>query len=112
MDTAAAITCITPQTAERLGIEVRRPLRRDKVATAHSHRLTIVPVVKLRSIAVGPFRIEGLEVQVIEFPSELRIRGCLGVNFLARFRPTFEFILRRWCCARCQVNTVALKEEC
>jgi len=36
VDTAAAITSITPRTTERLGIEVRHPLRRDKVATAHA----------------------------------------------------------------------------
>ncbi|RLC56574.1 MAG: hypothetical protein DRI80_16095 [Chloroflexota bacterium] len=91
VDTAAAITSITPRTAERLGIEVRHPLRHDRVATAHSRRLVLVPVVKLDSIAVGPFQVEGLEVQIIEFPSQLRIHGSLGINFLARFRPTFEF---------------------
>jgi hypothetical protein len=51
VDTTAAATTITPQTAERLGIELQHPLRRDKVATAHSRRLVawqLAPFVLIR----------------------------------------------------------------
>jgi len=41
-----------------------------------------------------------VEVLVVSLPAELRVDGVLGVNFLERFRPTFEFeqavlVLRR-----------------
>jgi len=37
----------------------------------------------------------------VPLPAELRVDGVLGVNFLERFRPTFEFeqavlVLRRF----------------
>jgi hypothetical protein len=40
---------------------------------------------------VGGIIVEGLEVLVVTFSPGLRIHGVIEVNFLARFRPTFEF---------------------
>jgi len=35
--------------------------------------------------------IEDLEVILLELPSQLKLNGLLGVNFLERFRATFDF---------------------
>jgi len=49
------------------------------------------PVVYLSNLQVGTQRVTDLEVLVVPLPGELRVDGILGVNFLERFRPTFEF---------------------
>jgi clan AA aspartic protease (TIGR02281 family) len=89
-DTGAAWTAITRDVAELLGIDLRRPLRRQRIWIAHRQAVR-VPVVRLDEIRVGGHRVRGLEALILQFPEELRIDGLLGVNFLERFRPTFEF---------------------
>lgn len=89
-DTGAALTVITKDVAELSGIDLQRPERSQRVFVAHRQTFE-APVVSLNRVAVGSYEALDLEALVLEFPSELRIDGLLGVNFLEKLRPTFEF---------------------
>lgn len=90
-DTGAALTGLTYECLQDLGVDMSRPEGRQPLATAQSRSVVTVSTFKLQSLEVGPFRIDGLEVTLLELPPELRIDGVLGVNFLERFRSTFDF---------------------
>ena len=88
-DTGAVITMLSRQVADELGLDLSHPLRRERIASVH--RMAWAPVVRLDSLQVGSQRVTDIEVLVLSFPADLRVDGLLGVNFLERFRPTFEF---------------------
>jgi len=50
-----------------------------------------VPSFRLQSLQVEGIVVQALEVLVITFASQRRIDRVLGVNFLERFRSTFDF---------------------
>jgi len=50
-----------------------------------------VPGFRLQSLQVEGIIAQALEVLVITFSPRLRIDGVFGVNFLERFRSTFDF---------------------
>jgi hypothetical protein len=50
-----------------------------------------VPSFRLQSLQVEGITVQALAVLVITFSPQLRIDGVLGVNFLERFRSTFDF---------------------
>lgn len=88
-DTGAAITMLSHQAAEEMGLEVSSPFRQERIASVH--QTASAPVIRLSSIQVGSCRLTDFEAIVLPLPVELRVDGLLGVNFLQRFRPTFEF---------------------
>jgi len=88
-DTGAAITMLSQQVADELGLDLSHPLRRERIASVH--QVAWAPVVRLESLQVGSRRVTDIEVLVLSFPSDLRVDGLLGVNFLERFRSTFDF---------------------
>ncbi|MBI2504731.1 MAG: clan AA aspartic protease [Candidatus Latescibacteria bacterium] len=88
-DTGAARTVLSSQIAEEMELDLRRPVRHERIASVH--QLAHVPAVRIDSLQVGSRRVPGLEVLVCSFPPALRVDGLLGVNFLERFNPTFEF---------------------
>lgn len=99
-DTGAVFTALTQPCLEDLGIDIYRPQGRQHIAVAQSREVVTVPTFRLDCLEVGPFVVEGLEVTLLGLPPELRIDGLLGVNFLERFRVTFDFedqvlVLRR-----------------
>jgi len=61
------------------------------IGIAHTTRTPSIPIFKLDSLQAGDVEVTDLEIGVVDFSPRLRIDGALGVNFLARFRPTFEF---------------------
>jgi len=90
-DTGAAWTALTPTSLERVGIDPARPMRTLLVATAQSRQIVPVPTFRIDDLRLGPFKAHGLEVVMLELPESLALDGLLGVNFLDRFRPTFDF---------------------
>ena len=50
-----------------------------------------MPSFRLQSLQVEGIIVQALEVLVVTFSHQLRIDGVLGVNFLERFRSTFDF---------------------
>jgi clan AA aspartic protease (TIGR02281 family) len=89
VDTGAALTLLSQQAAEEMGLDLSRAVRQEHIASIH--RTVPVPVLLLESLQVGAHRVSDMEVVVLPLPPELRIDGLLGINFLERFRPTFEF---------------------
>lgn len=89
VDTGTAMTMVSIRVAEEMGLDVDHPARYTPIASVH--KVAEAPVVRIDSLQVGGKRVTGMEVLVISLPPELRLDGLLGVNFLSRFRPTFEF---------------------
>ena len=88
-DTGAAMTVLCWRVAEEMGLDLTRPVRQERIASIH--QVAQAPVICLSSLQVGSRRATDIEVVVLSLPPELRVDGLLGVNFLGRFRPTFEF---------------------
>lgn len=80
---------ISRKVAEEIGLDLSHPIRRERIASVH--QMAWAPVVRLGSLQVGSQRVTDIDTLVISLPADLRIDGLLGVNFLQRFRPTFEF---------------------
>lgn len=83
------MTMLSRQVAEEMGLDLNRLVRQERIASIHQVAQT--PVIRLSSLQVGSRRVTDLEVLVMSLPPDLRVDGLLGVNFLERFRPTFEF---------------------
>ena len=90
VDSGAAYCCITPEIARLLGYDLRRPMARHSIASAQGVDAE-VSSFRLQSLQVEGIIVQALEVLVITFSPRLRIDGVLGVNFLERFRATFDF---------------------
>ena len=90
VDSSAAYCCLTPEIARLLGCDLRRPMARRSIASIQSVDVE-VPSFRLQSLQVEGIIVQTLEVLVITFSPRLRIDGVLGVNFLERFRSTFDF---------------------
>jgi len=88
-DTGAARTLITPDVALDLELDVRSPVRQERIASVH--HVVSAPVVRLVSVQIGAQRLANVEALVLPLPVELRVDGLLGVNVLEHFRTTFEF---------------------
>jgi predicted aspartyl protease len=90
VDSGAAYCCITPEIARLLGYDPHRPMARRSIASVQGVEAE-VPSFRLQSLQVEGIVVQALEVLVITFSPRLRIDGILGVNFLERFRSTFNF---------------------
>ncbi len=99
VDTGAQRTIISHDVADTLEMDIANPLRFEAIVTAE-RQTAPAPVVRLDSVQLGGIRVRGLEASVFDLPPTLRADGLLGLNFLRRFRVTFEFdrsilVLRR-----------------
>jgi predicted aspartyl protease len=70
-------------------LDITHPIRQIQIASAH--QVVQTPIVRLDSLQVGDKRVNDLEVLIVALPVALRVDGLLGVNFLEKFRVTFEF---------------------
>ncbi len=84
------MTVISLRVADEIGVDTARPLRHQQIASVHRTEES-APVVFLEHLQVGPHSLTEVEALVLELPHSLRIDGLLGVNFMGRFRSTFEF---------------------
>lgn len=91
VDRGTATTMLSRRVAVKIGLDLTKPLRHEPVASVH--QVARAPVLRLNSLQVGSQRATDIEVLVLSFPPDLRVDGLHGVNFLGRFRPTFEFDL-------------------
>ena len=89
VDTGAALTVVSQKFAEEADLDILYPVRYLSVASVH--RVVKSPVIKLDALQVGSQISRNIEVLVLSLPSELRVDGLLGINFLEKFRTTFEF---------------------
>ncbi len=49
-----------------------------------------MPTARLEALGVGGYKVDHLDVLVLDLPTELQIDGLLGMGFLGRFRVTLE----------------------
>jgi predicted aspartyl protease len=87
-DTGAQRTMISRKVAQRLGLH--QPLRME--ALVGVGQSPPVPVVRLDRLRVGASTMVGLEVSVYDLPPLISSDGLLGLDFLRRFRVTFDFV--------------------
>ena len=90
-DTGATFTTLNLATLRALGVDLSRPIRRRYLAVPGPSGILEVPLFRLDAVQVGSIKVEGLDVGLLDLPPQLAINGLLGVNFLERFRPTFDF---------------------
>jgi clan AA aspartic protease (TIGR02281 family) len=90
VDTGCAITSLTSEAAQRLGLDRSHFTGRRTVFTAAGTTMT-VPTGRLGSLRLGAAELRNIEVALVDLPASVNIDGLLGVNVLDRFRVTFEF---------------------
>jgi clan AA aspartic protease (TIGR02281 family) len=98
LDTGAAYTALSEDIITLLGITVN-PQRMAAIAPAHGGVFQ-VPMVTIKELRLGGFRLTDIAAIVLEFPPILKIDGVLGMNILRQFRMTLEadtatLVLRR-----------------
>jgi clan AA aspartic protease (TIGR02281 family) len=89
VDTGATFTVITQKLAQEMGLDKVSPLR--KIPVVSAHQVAQVPLMQIDSLQVGDKVVSPLEVLIMSLPVNLQVDGLLGVNFLEKFRVTFEF---------------------
>lgn len=89
VDSGAERVVLSRRVAARLRLDLGRPLRLE--ALAGVGQSPPVPVVRLDLVQVGASVAAGLEASIYDLPPAIAADGLLGLNFLRRFRVTFEF---------------------
>jgi len=84
IDTGASLTIFTPQALERRGIRYQATGKSGVFNTANGR--VVAPVYKLDSLAVGDWKVNQLEVGVLELGGRSEVDGLLGMNFLSHFQ--------------------------
>ncbi|PIU67947.1 MAG: hypothetical protein COS84_02630 [Armatimonadetes bacterium CG07_land_8_20_14_0_80_40_9] len=87
-DTGASLTVITPRVAEELGYDLSQ-LKTASLYTAS--REESVYQLNLRSISMESGKILNISALCMPLPSELKIDGLLGLNFLRHFNINLNF---------------------
>ena len=88
VDTGAERTMISSRAASRLGLDLTRPLRLEPLAGVGQS--PPVPVVLLDRMKVGGTEASRIAASVYDLPPLFHVDGLLGMNFLGRYRVSFE----------------------
>jgi clan AA aspartic protease (TIGR02281 family) len=88
VDSGAERMIISQPAAARLGLDLNRPLRLEPLAGVG--RTRPMPVVRLDRVQVGSSSVDNLIASVYDLPPLFQADGLLGLDFLRRFRVTFE----------------------
>ncbi|MGH2355203.1 MAG: retroviral-like aspartic protease family protein [Chloroflexota bacterium] len=91
-DSGAERMVISRRAAGLLGLDLVRPLYFEPLVGIGGR--VPVPGVRLDRVQVGATAVQGLLASVYDLPAVFRADGLLGLNFLSRFRVTFEFDTR------------------
>ena len=90
LDTGASQTLITPQFAQRAGLEVAYGAPRVRGNVVGGTRVS-VPLARARSLSVGAAVVEELDVGIYDaLPGRTDVDGLLGASFLHHFRFTVD----------------------
>jgi len=84
VDTGASFTILPIQALEDLGYDIRNPVRRQELFTGQGR--IYAPVVSLSWFNCVGQLIENFEIVAHDIPSNVRLDGLLGMDFLCRFR--------------------------
>ena len=90
VDTGSVFTFISQRAVARTGLELVGPFREIPLLTAE--RMTArVSLGRLQKVQLGTVTLQNVEAGFFPLPVALDIDGILGLNFLKRYRVTFEF---------------------
>src|SRR5439155_8065748 len=92
VDTGAQEMVISRKIAALLGFNLSQPLRMQPLVGVG--QTASVPVIRLNRVQVGSSVATNVAASVYDLPPFFRADGLLGLNFLNRFRSTFEFDTR------------------
>lgn len=84
IDTGASVTILTPDVLEQQGIRYQDTGKIRVFSTANGPVRT--PIYKLDSLTVGDWKVNQLEVGVLDLKGGSDIDGLLGMNFLRHFQ--------------------------
>ena len=84
IDTGASMTMLTPDVLEQRGIHYQDTGRTGVFNTANGR--VRAPIYKLSSLTVGDWRVNQLEIGVLDLSGGSNIDGLLGMNFLRHFQ--------------------------
>lgn len=95
LDTGASKTVLRPVVVERLGLTVGWANQR-QVAHVVGGRTVTLPLVRIRSLALGPAAVEDLDVAAFDaLPHRPDLDGLLGADVLGHFTVTVDRHQRR-----------------
>jgi clan AA aspartic protease (TIGR02281 family) len=84
IDTGASVTILTPDVIEQRGIRYQDTGRTRVFNTANGPVRT--PVYRLDSLTVGDWKVNQLEIGVLDLGAGTDVDGLLGMNFLRHFQ--------------------------
>ena len=84
IDTGASVTILTPDVIEQKGIRYQDTGRSRVFTTANGPVRT--PVYRLDSLTVGDWKVNQLEIGVLDLGAGTDVDGLLGMNFLRHFQ--------------------------
>ncbi len=90
VDTGAYRTIISEEMARFAGVDQSNILRMEPLVSIE-RELAPMPIARLERFQVGDTVIADMEVGIRSLPPQVRADGILGLDFLRRFRVTFEF---------------------
>ena len=98
IDTGAAYTALSQEMVAFLGVRLS-PYHTVLIAPAQGNTFR-APLLTIAELRLGGFRLLNVAAVVLEFPTELKLDGLLGMNVLRQFRLTIEadtatLVLRR-----------------
>ncbi len=79
VDTGATYTVITPQLAQKLGVQVTASTPRMAIITANGQ--ISAPIVTLPSLAIGGLEVQNVQAIVQPLGNDALLAGLLGMNF-------------------------------
>jgi len=88
-DTGARVTMLSWKTLEFCGYEPYVIRKTVPVTTANG--VVECPVIKVKEISLGKFKVRNLEVVCHDIPELIRIEGLIGLNFIENFRVCIDY---------------------
>ncbi len=89
LDTGASITMIPGKVIQKIGSSTIITARSVHIQTAGG--TVDVDIVRVDSIEIMGKTVKNIEVASFDLPTETRVEGLLGLNFLKHFRMTLDF---------------------
>ena len=106
LDTGASVTVFNPAMLKRAGIAVPRTAPR-KMITVVGGRMVPMPVVPVKSLRLGSFSVEDLDVLAYDaLPATPSVDGILGTNVLNHFRFSVDRAARRLTLEIAEIRTL------
>jgi hypothetical protein len=86
-DTGASLSCITPETAERLGIKAQSTIQ----ARGAGSKTIPAGMATVESIEVAGAKVENTPIIILDLPKVLQCDGIVGFNFYREFVSTVDY---------------------